>query len=462
MYLIEDFIFPKDFKFGIADADLQVMGEIYCLENENSEPSMWTDFAKNSGKVFNNDTPLDGTNRYNLWEKDVDLIKNLGTKNYRTSISMCRTMFRDKKPNFKAIDWYKRFFSSLQKQGIKIYATIYHWELPKYLSDNGGWTNRETIHYLVEHARIVQKYLGDYIEEYFILNEPFQSTFESYLTGAHAPGDQSLSKAIKSVHHILLAQGLICRILKSTQSDIKLSTAFNTGITYAASPSELDLKAAKWAFGYFTSIFTDPTFLGSYPDFLMDYIEPHLPKIEADDFSNIKIGHMLNSFGVNYYRARIVKYSENSPFLFEDVKYHQGITNGLGWPVSLPPTYPEALYDLLREIYARYKNHGMKNIYITENGTCIGSRLDSAGCVNDDFRVFYLREHIKQIQKAILAGIPINAYFLWTLLDNYEWEFGYSPESCFGIVYVDRNSFERIPKKSYNWYANLVTNRKIA
>lgn len=458
MYQLNNFQFTKDFKFGVADADLQVIGEKHTLENENSEPTMWTHFAKTSSRVYENTPPLIGIDRYHQWKSDIELLKGLGIKHYRTSISMARVMTRDRKPNHKALDWYKRYFTHLRKNGIKIYATLYHWELPQYLSEKGGWKNREAFEYLVEHAKIVYKNLNDFIEEYYILNEPFQSTFESYHNGIHAPGETNLKGALASVHHILLAQGMVFRMLKSLNNRLKLSTTYNPRVTYAATPSPEDIKAAQYAFGYQTSMFTDPLYLGKYPDYMMELFEDKMLKIKAGDMETIKVGSGLNTFGVNFYRGKIIRYDKKSDVRFAEVIYPQGIVNGLGWPVFVPPTYPEALYDLLRELYHRYGSYGMKQIYITESGTCWNTPVEKDGTVDDGFRIFFLREHFRQVQKAMLSGVPVKGFFVWTLMDNYEWDLGHKPESAFGLVHIDRKTLKRIPKKSYYWYKELIKN----
>lgn len=459
--LLTDSSFPKDFIFGVADADLQVIGEQNTLDNESSELTTWTHFAKTSGGVFENQTPLSGVDRWNRWKEDVEIMKKLGVKYYRTSVSMARVMTKDKKPNEKAIEWYKNYFSHLKANGITVYVTLYHWEIPQYLSENGGWKNRETVDYFVEHAKIVQKYLGEYIEEYFILNEPFQSTFFSYHTGEHAPGEKDLKGSLATVHHTLLAQGRAYKALREADPNAKLSTVYNPSVTYAATNSKEDIKAAQYAFGYHTSMFTDPLYLGKYPDYMVELFGDKMPDIQDGDMEEIRVGDGLETFGVNYYRGKIIKHDPDSDVQFAEVKYSQGITNGLGWPVSVPPTYPEAFCDLLCELYHRYGSYGMKQICITENGTCWDDKLNSKGEVNDDFRIYYVREHLRQVQKAIYAGVPVTGYFLWTLMDNYEWELGYMQGSNFGIVHIDRESLDRTPKKSFYWYKDVIAQNKL-
>lgn len=462
MYQLNNFQFPKNFKFGVADADLQVIGEKHTLKNEHSEPTMWTHFAKNSGRVHNNEPPLEGIDRYHRWKEDLKIINYLGIKHYRTSVSMSRVMTKDKKPNHKALDWYKNYFTCIKKSGIRLYITLYHWELPQYLAEIGGWKNRETVDYLVKHAKIVYDNLGDFIDEYFILNEPYQSTFESYHLGIHAPGEKNLKSALAAIHHILLAQGLVFKLLKSLNKNLKLSTTYNPRVTYAATPDPKDIKAAQYAFGYQTSMFTDPIYLGKYPDYMMDLFGDKMPKIKKGDMEIIKVGSGLNAFGVNFYRGKVIRYNEKSDVKFSEVIYPQGITNGLGWPVFVPPTYPEALYDLLRELNHRYGSYGMKQIYITESGTCWKTDVEKGDIVNDEFRIFFFREHFKQVEKAILSGVPVNGFFVWTLMDNYEWDLAHLPESAFGLVHIDRKTLNRTPKKSYYWYKQLLKTRILA
>ena len=183
MYQLQYFQFPKDFKFGVADADIQVIGEQHTLKHENSEPTIWLHYSKIPGKTYKGQTTLEGIDRYNRWKEDIRIMKDLDLKHFRCSVSISRTLTRDKKPNLKALDWYKTYFSALRKAGIQIYLTLYHWELPQHLQEKGGWKNRKIVDYLVEHAKTVYTHLNDYVEEYFILNEPFQFTFESYHNG---------------------------------------------------------------------------------------------------------------------------------------------------------------------------------------------------------------------------------------------------------------------------------------
>ena len=454
-------VFPESFRFGVADADLQVMGERHCIEGEKSEPSLWVQFAQQSGKVWNDEPPLECIDRYHRWKEDLEILRQLGTKHYRTSVSMCRTMRRDGSVNEEAIAWYRAYFEALKRSGFSLYVTIYHWELPLWLHEQGGWKNRAIVDHLVRHALIVQERLGDLIDEYFILNEPFQFTWLSYHLGEHAPGETDLRGALLTVHHALLAQGEVFRALKQKDSSLKLGTVCNSRPFYALTTDPADLEARTLAEEYQTRIFLDPVFRGVYPEYLRAKLKDVWPEEKPGDLESMKIGDGLHAFGLNFYRGMVIAADPTHDVGFREIQYPQGVKNGLGWPVYLPPTYPEGLYDLLRELWHRYGSLGMQRIYISENGTCWDEKPGADGKVHDDFRIFYVREHLRQAQKAMLAGVPLEGYFLWTLMDNYEWDMGFKPGSNFGIVHVDRATMRRTPKDSFHWYRDLIGSRTL-
>ncbi len=455
-------VFPESFRFGVADADLQVIGEEHAVAEEGSERSVWTAFAKESGKVYDNTPPSVCVDRYHRWEEDIEILKKLGTKHYRTSVSMCRTLKPDGTVNKKAMAWYKRYFAALRAADIRIYVTLFHWELPQWLHEQGGWKQRSIAEHLVRHALAVVEHLGAYIDEYFILNEPFQFTLLSYHLGEHAPGETDLQTGFLTVHHALLAQGKVFRALKERDASLKIGTVCNSRVFYAETTSDADREAAEIAAGYQTRIFTDPVYLGEYPKALREKFAAIWPAIEPGDMETIKIGAGLHAFGLNFYRGMVIRADASKELGFREVQYPQGVKNGLGWPVYVEPTYQEGLYDLLRELHHRYGSHGLRRIYITENGTCWDDKPGADGVVQDDFRIYFVRQHLEQILKAILAGVPVESYFLWTLLDNYEWDMGFKPGSDFGIVRVDRaDNLKRTPKASFGWYAEVIKRRRL-
>lgn len=462
MYQLQNFIFPKDFAFGVTDADAQVMGEKFTVENEKAEPTIWKKFSQTPGKVFQGQTNDIAIDRFHRWKEDVEWMKKLGIKHYRTSVAMSRIMTREKKPNKKALQWYETYFKALKKAGILVYVTLYHWDLPQYLSDKGGWKNRQIVDYFVEHSKIIHSYLGEYIYEYYILNEPFQATFESYHNGVQAPGETNLKGALAAVHHMMLAQGIVFHALKKMDKKVALSTVYNPTITFSASSSPKDVLATQLLYEYQTGMFMEPLYRGKYPEKLMGMINDKMPEIRDGDMQIMKVGNGLKTFGINFYRGKIVRYNKNAELKFEEIRYPFGLGNGMGWPVMIPPTYPETLFLLLTKLYDQYKSYGMRELVISENGTCWPDKVEEDGSIHDEFRIFYIREHLKMVAKAILAGVPMKGYFVWTLMDNFEWDLAYNPNSSFGLIYIDRkNKLKRIPKDSFEWYNKVVSTGKI-
>lgn len=457
-------IFPKDFIFGVADADLQVIGEDNTLKHENSEKTMWMEFARNSGKVYQGQTTGPGIDRYHLWKEDLEIMEKMGVKHYRTSISMSRTLLTDGRPNEKALKWYEEYFKAIKKAGISLYVTLYHWELPLYLAEKGGWENRLSADYLVKHAEVIVKHFGKYIDEYFILNEPWCSSILSYYLGIHAPGKTSLKSALQAAHNLLLAQGMVFRVIKQISPYARVSTVFNVSPDYAKTADRKDVLAAKYSDGSSNRWFFDPVFKGEYPMDMIELYGNNMPEIKKQDMKLINIGSELHSMGLNYYRGDIVNYDQKNLLKFNNQNtLSGGEVNGLDWPIFYPPLYPEGLYDILGQIYYSYKDYGLKRLYITENGMAGRDKWDGKSkIVNDPERITYYKEHLRQIHKAVCHGIPVEAFFAWTLMDNYEWAEGYRPESRFGLIYVDRATMKRIWKKSAHWYSQLIKSKELA
>lgn len=457
---MKNFQFPPDFLFGVADADLQVIGEDACVKEEGSQPTMWSAFAA-EGRTWGCDSPGAGVDRYHQWKSDADLMVAFDVKNYRTSVSMSRLLTPTGAVNKKAVAWYRSYWSYLRSQGVRIYATLYHWELPQALVEKGGWLSQHTVSMFVKHAVAVHEHLGDLIDQYFTLNEPWCATMLSYHQGKHAPGHTSLKDALLAAHNILLASGLAFRELLSRDPSLKIGVVLNSQAHYAASADPADIRAQQIADCYFNRWFYDPLFLGKYPEEILPVFEKHLPAITTSDMETIKVGELMYALGVNNYCGEIVKADPNRDIGYSSVKVHGGPENDLGWPVFESPTYPAGLYDILHQFYHSYRHHGLKRIYITENGMALRSNFDGEGRLLPDLRrVDYYRHHLQQVYDAKLAGVPIEGYFAWTLMDNYEWAEGYRPEGCFGLVHVDRNTLQRTPKESLRWFSQVMTTGK--
>lgn len=451
-------IFPKDFKFGVADADLQVIGEDNTRKEEGSARTIWDEFALTSGKVKQNATPGEGIDRFHKWEEDIEIMKKMGVKNYRTSISMSRTLTESGEVNTKAIEWYRNYFKALKNEGILIYATLYHWELPQHLQEKGGWETEIAGEYFLKHAKAVADNLGEFIEEYFILNEPWCTSLLSNFQGWHAPGKTDLKTALLVAHNLLLAQGRVFELLRSISQTSKISTVFNTEPSYAVSTDPKDILAAKYADGSFNRWFFDAIYKGVYPEDMVELYGENMPVVTPEDMKTIQIGSKLHAIGINYYRGNMVRYNPEKELKYDEYILKPGSkTNGLGWAIFEPPLYPEGLYDILNQTYNAYRDYGLKRMYVAENGTAWKDEWDGTSeVVADPDRVLYYKEHIGQVYKALVHGVPVEGYFAWTYMDNYEWAEGYRPESRFGMIYVDRPSMKRIWKESAHWYTKLL------
>lgn len=455
-------LFPSDFKFGVADADLQVIGEAKARAAEKSEETMWSHFARTSGRCFEDTEPSIGVDRYSMWDRDAELIRELGVRNYRTSVSMSRLLTKSGDINAKAVQWYENYFKALRKSGIAIYATLYHWELPQHLSAQGGWKSRAMVDWLAKHAQAVFETLGEYIEEYFILNEPWCSAMLGYHRGIHAPGEISLASALLAAHNLLLAQGAAFEKLKSLDRGLKVSTVLNLTPCYAASASEQDERAVQYADAYFNTWFLEPIFNGRYPEEAREIFASRMPHYGKADMALINIGSGLNALGVNYYRGELVRYDERSETRFTSAAREGELKSDLNWPIYVPPVHREGLYDILQQVWFAYRKSGLKRLYITENGMAQATTDVTKNPIQDSRRIDYLRAHVEQTAAAIHRGVPVKAYFAWTLMDNYEWQEGHRPESCFGLVYVDRKSMKRTRKESAVWFSNLIKTGSIA
>jgi len=453
---MQAFHFPSNFMFGVADADLQVIGEDACVRHENAQPTMWSAFAAD-GRTWNSESPAEGIDRYHRWKSDADLMVAHGVRNYRTSVSMSRLLDSSGRVNKKAVEWYRAYWSYLRSHGVRIYATLYHWELPQAIVEKGGWLSQDAVSMFVKHAVAVREHLGDLIDQYFTLNEPWCSTMLSYHQGKHAPGDVSLRHALLAAHNILLASGQAMRELLAKDPTLKIGVVLNSQAHYAASADEADLRAQRIADCYFNRWFYDPLFLGRYPEEILSVFGGHLPEFAPADMEVIRVGNLMHSLGVNNYCGEIVRADSSRDLGYSSVKVPGGPENDLGWPVFVSPTYPAGLYDILLQFYHSYRGHGLKRIFITENGMALRSNFDAEGRLLPDLRrIDYYRHHLQQVYEAKLAGVPIEGYFAWTLMDNYEWAEGYRPEGSFGLVHVDRATLERTPKESLRWFSRVM------
>jgi len=401
--------FPDDFRLGIADSDLQVVGEDLARSEEGSAESCWNKFSQE--KLAQ---PLGAAvERFSRWQEDLHWFADLGVQHFRTSVSLARVLNAKGEVCKPALLWYRKYFEALRALGIKLYVTLYHWEMPQYAQDRGGWTNDSICDLLAQHAEVVHEHLGDLIEEYFAVNEPWCISVLGHLYGVHAPGTKDLRTALKVAHNVMRSVAAIEKVLHRRDPAIKLSHVGITFPIYAYTDTPEDLAAAQRAWEFYNDWYIRPLYLGEYPKELCRIYGADMPSVTRKDLSDLAVGERLHAFGMNYYNGEYVRRLERPPLNFECVTPVGTETNDLGWPVAVPPTYPNALYDGLRQIYHEYKRCGLSRLYVSENGMPQASVLGgNEEFIRDDRRIRYLRAHLTQVLSARKAGVPVQAYFL--------------------------------------------------
>jgi beta-glucosidase len=456
-------VFPKDFVFGSATASYQIEG---AVTEDGRGQSIWDTFSHTPGRVVNGDTGDVADDHYHRVEADLDLMKSLNLDAYRFSIAWPRIQPTGRGPaNQAGLDFYSRLVDGLIVRGITPVATLYHWDLPQALEDEGGWTTRETALAFGEYARIVGEALGDRVAVWTTLNEPWCAAFLGYAAGVHAPGRTEPLASLRAAHHLNLAHGLAIEALRSVVTNepqfsvtLNLHALRGEGSTGEEAVRRID------AIG--NRVFTGPMLHGTYPRDLFEDTAP------ITDWSFVLAGdteiihQKIDVLGVNYYSTSLVRMKDGvgspvevgvSPWpSADDVEFlpQPGPFTSMGWNIE-----PSGLEELLRAVHAEFPDLA---VMVTENGVAFEDVVtagEHGNAVHDDNRIDYLRRHFTAAHRALEAGVDLRGYFVWSLLDNFEWSFGYSMR--FGIVRVDFESLERIPKDSALWYAQLAATRTI-
>jgi beta-glucosidase len=437
---IQETVFPDSFAWGVATAAYQIEGAV--AEDGRGE-SVWDRFCATEGKVRNGDTGAVACDFYHRYRDDVALMAELGVNAFRLSVAWPRVLPDGRgRVNPAGLDFYDRLVDELLAVGIKPFVTLYHWDLPQALEDRGGWPRRDTADAFAEYVEVVMGRLGDRVERWITLNEPQVAAWQGYGWGKHAPGRTSERDALAAAHHLLLSHGRAVEILRREAPRAQVGITLDVSPVYPASNGESDREAARHFDGFHNRWFLDPVFRGSYPADLLEHFGANAPRVEDGDFGLISAP--LDFMGLNYYRREVVAHSENGGA--HTVRIPDSDYTDMGWEVS-----PEGLYDLLVRLKDEY---GPRAIYVTENGAAFGDLRAHDGSVRDPERQHYLQEHIREIGRALGAGVPIAGYFVWSFLDNFEWAHGYSKR--FGIVYVDYPTLARIPKSSFYWYRDFI------
>jgi beta-glucosidase len=438
-------IFPSDFVWGAATASYQIEGATHA---DARGESVWDRFCATPGKVRGGDTGDVACDFYNRYGDDVKLMRELGLDAFRFSIAWPRVLPGGRGPvNAAGLDFYDRLVDAVLEAGIEPFVTLFHWDTPQALEDEGGWTSRATAEAFVEYAEAVAGRLGDRVRYWTTHNEPWVHAWVGHAMGFHAPGRTSEVDAIAAAHHLLLSHGWATAAIRSTVPDAKVGIVLDLGHVYPASDSPED-EAAAWEFdGYGNRWFLDPVFRGSYPADLLERNELVAQFVQDGDMETIAAS--VDYLGVNNYRRFVIGAGSDGPRQLRnsDARYTE-----MDWEV-----YPDGLHALLMRVANDYAPPA---IYVTENGAAFGDVRVHDGRVHDPERTEYLETYIDAVGRAIADGAPVRGYFVWSFLDNFEWGFGYSKR--FGLVYVDYPTLERVPKDSFYWYRDFIASRRTA
>ncbi len=447
---------PAGFVYGVATAAYQIEG---AVAEGGRGRSIWDTFCAEPGRIRNGDTGDVACDHYHRYADDVVLLRDLGVDAYRFSIAWPRIQPTGAGPaNRQGLDFYDRLVDALLAVGITPAATLYHWDLPQALQDAGGWENRETAQRLADYAAIVAERLGDRVGMWMPLNEPAVVTLFGYAVGAHAPGRTLGFGALPVAHHLLLGHGLAVQALRAAGVS-SIGIASNHGPAWAATDSPADAEARALYDDLVNWTFADPLLLGRYPE----TIAALMPGPVEDDLRIIN--QPLDWFGVNYYQPSLVAApgtgDPSSPVL-EDAKLPADVpfelhritgvpTTHFGWPIV-----PGGLREILTTFRDRYGD-ALPPLYVTESGCSFADEVAPDGGVHDPRRIEYLDAHLTAAADAVAAGVDVRGYFVWSLMDNFEWAAGY--DERFGLVHVDYATQTRTPKDSYHWLRARLASR---
>jgi beta-glucosidase len=443
-------IFPPGFLFGAATAAYQIEG---AADEDGRGPSIWDTFCRTPGKVRHGDTGDIACDHYHRLEADLDLMKELSLRAYRFSIAWPRLLPDGNGPvNRKGVDFYRRLVDGLHARAITPMATLYHWDLPQPLEDAGGWRNRDTAQRFAEYASAAAEALADEIPFWVTLNEPWCSAFVGHLEGRHAPGHTSLQAALEAAHHLLLAHGLAVDALRSAGVAGEIGATLNLSDVAAASDGEADLAAASRIDGNENRWFLDPLLKSRYPQDMLDWYSARADcsALREDDLATISAP--IDFLGVNYYEQHTVEADPADPVHAARKLSAPAPVTGAGIGIR-----PDGLANILKRVHGGYTR---LPLYVTENGAAFDDYATPEGQVDDPERVDYLEAHLHAVSTCSSVGVDIRGYFVWSLLDNFEWADGYSRR--FGIVYVDFPTQTRIQKTSARWYQQLIATHHAA
>jgi len=436
--------FPAGFRWGVATSAFQIEGGAH--EGGRGQ-SIWDTFAAIPGAIAHGEHADVAADHYHHYRTDVALLQRLGVDSYRMSFAWPRIQPTGAGTvNSAGLDFYDRLIDELCSAGISPVGTLYHWDLPQSLEDKGGWLARDTAHRFAEYAQLLGERFSDRIDTWIPINEPMVTSVYGYGIGEYAPGRMLLLDALPTAHYQHLAHGLAVRALRAAGVDA-VGTANNHGPVWPAGETTADHAAAGSLDALINRLFADPVLLGSYPTELLRYLPA---EYEADLDT---IAAPLDFYGVNYYEPQLAAApAEDSPLPFE-----LRPVEGYAMTSNDSPIVPEGLHELLLEMHHRY-GAALPPIQITENGCSFADEPDADGTVHDPERIDFLSRHLTALADAMRDGVDVRGYFVWSLLDNFEWSHGYEPR--FGLAHVEYETQRRRPKDSFFWYRDRIAEHR--
>lgn len=442
--------FPENFLWGVAASAYQIEG---AWNEDGKGESIWDRFVRQPHRILNGDRGDVACDHYHHMVDDVDLMAQLNIPCYSFTISWPRILPQGRgKINSKGLDFYQRLVDTLLSRNIQPKATLYHWDLPQELQQQGGWVRRESADWFAEYAELVFRSLGDRVHFWGTINEPWVVAFLGYGAGIHAPGICDATKAYQTAYHLLLAHAKAVQVFRQGGGEGKIGLILNLNHLLPTSDREEDILATRRVYAETHRFFLDPIFRSQFPSDLFTWLGPHAPSIHPDDLK--LIFQSVDFFGVNYYNTDLVRFdlfggwlkARLSPYCAPGWGYTE-----MGWGINP--------YGIKAELLDLKETYGNPMFYITENGCAMPDQPDENDFVADWDRIHYLAAHLLQVHQAIEMGVNVKGYFVWSILDNFEWERGFSQR--FGLVRVNYQTLKRTPKQSAYWYREIINRNSV-